>query len=75
MTRDAKQVQARFGELVRKRRKAQGWSQEKLGENAGGLHRTYISSFECGRRNVSLLNIVKLADAFGITASELLEGL
>lgn len=47
-----------------------GLSQEKLGELAG-LDRTYISSAEAGRRNVSLKTIHKLADALGVSASHL----
>ena len=49
------------------------WSQETLAE-ASGLHRTYISSIERSRCNVSLDNIEKLANAFDVSMSELLRG-
>ena len=60
-----------MGGSVRKRRLALGLSQEQLAERAS-LHWTYIGGIERGERNVSLLNIVKLARALGITASVLL---
>jgi transcriptional regulator with XRE-family HTH domain len=60
-----------FGNCVRNARLALGLSQEKLAFDCG-LDRTYISSVERGKRNVSLINIYKLAAALGIPATELL---
>lgn len=60
-----------FGKRVRELRLERGLSQEKLGQLAG-LDRTYISSLEAGKRNVSLVNIHKLAEALGVEAGELL---
>ena len=51
--------------------KTRGISQEKLAELAG-LHRTYVSSIERGERNVSLVNIERLAAALGVTMAELM---
>ena len=61
-----------FGETVRKLRTKAGWSQEELAA-ASALHRTYIGGVERGERNVSLLNIVELARALGVTPAALLE--
>jgi len=61
----------RFGENVKKLRKAKGWSQEELAEKAK-LHRTYIGSIERCERNVSLLNIEKIANALGVAIETLL---
>lgn len=61
------------GEAVRERRRALGMSQERLSEESG-LHQTYLSSLERGQRNISLLNLVKVARALQIPAAELLRG-
>jgi transcriptional regulator with XRE-family HTH domain len=63
-------VQKRFGKRVREIREGKDVSQEKLGELAG-LHRTYVSTLERGLRNVSLVNIEKLATALGVTMADL----
>lgn len=47
-------------------------SQEELADRAG-LHRTYISSVERARRNVSLENIFTLAEALGAQPKDLLK--
>ena len=63
-------IQQEFGERVKKIRIQKGISQEKLAELAG-LHRTYISSIELGKRNVSLQNIQALASALKIPIYQL----
>ena len=60
-----------FAKQVRTLRKQKGWSQEELGERAR-LHRTYIGSIERSERNVSLLNIERLAKAFQVKPKDLL---
>lgn len=70
---DEAQIQANFGIRVRSARLALGLSQEKLAMDCG-LDRTYISSVERGKRNVSLINIHKLAMALGVAASDLIQG-
>ncbi len=60
-----------FGSRVRELREGLGWSQDKLAEGAG-LHRTYISGLERGERNVSVLNILRLARALKTTPGRLL---
>jgi ribosome-binding protein aMBF1 (putative translation factor) len=66
-------VLTRFGRRVRALRTARGQSQETLAD-ACGLDRTYLSGIERGRRNVGLKNIEVIAQALGITLSELFEG-
>lgn len=61
----------KFGCRVRELRIAQGLSQEVLAQKTG-LHRTYIGGIERGERNVSLVNIFKIAQALGITIADLM---
>ena len=64
-------VQVQFGERLREIRRKQGISQEALAP-LSGLHRTYVSGVERGERNISLLNIERLAVALGISMSDLM---
>ena len=70
MPADAGRILRSFGIRVRRARLSQGLSQEKLAEKAD-LDRTYISGIERGLRNVSLLNICKIADALRLPIREL----
>lgn len=63
-----------FGERVRMFRKTACLSQENLADLAE-MHRTYLSGIERGERNVSLLNIIRLARALEISPSLLIEGI
>jgi transcriptional regulator with XRE-family HTH domain len=64
---------AAFGRRLRELRLAGGLSQEALAD-AAGLDRTYVSSCERGKRNVSLQNIYRLARALGVPPEDLLKG-
>jgi len=61
-----------FGNKVKKLRQAKGWSQEELARRAG-LHRTYIGSIERSERNISLINIQKIAKALNVSITKLLK--
>jgi transcriptional regulator with XRE-family HTH domain len=62
---------AAFGIAVRQLRLGRGLTQEGLAE-AAGIHRTYIGDVERGLRNVSLMNIVRIARALSVESSTLL---
>ena len=64
-------VRTRFGIKLREIRLKRGVSQEKQADMAG-LHRTYVSSVELGNRNISLINIEKLARALRVSMAELM---
>lgn len=61
---------AELGHTIRRQRKAAGPSQEGLAERAG-LHWTYISEIETGKRNISVGVLRRIADALGIRTSQL----
>ena len=60
-----------FGNNIRKIRESKGLTQEAIAFMAG-LSRSYYTELELGKRNPSLLNIKKLADALGVSLSSLL---
>lgn len=61
-----------FGNAVRQLREARQWSQEQLAEEAD-LNRSYIGEIERGSVVASILTIEKLAKAFGVPCSRLME--
>lgn len=67
-------IKAKIGSRIRELRHQRELSQEQFA-NRCDLDRTYIASIEQGRRNVSIVNLEKIARAFGISLSELFESL
>ncbi len=70
-SRDEERIKREFGARLRAIRQEKGLSQEALAL-ACELDRTYIGGVERGERNISLINIYKIAAALGISARELL---
>lgn len=66
-------IRIRFGKALRQRRGKLGVSQEEFADICG-LDRTYIGGIERGERNLSLVNIEKVAKAFKISLSEMFRG-
>ena len=60
-----------FGGALRAARNKMGLSQERFALQVG-LDRTYVGGIERGERNPSLRNIWKLAEALGVSPSDLL---
>lgn len=67
-------AQVRFGKVIQSLRAERKISQETLAELCE-LDRTYISSVERGCRNISLVNIIKIANALDVDPGFLLTGL
>lgn len=67
-----KKVLVLFGDKVRELRKEKGLSQEELSFKAD-LHRTYIGMIERAEKNITLINIEKIAKALGVDIKELLK--
>jgi transcriptional regulator with XRE-family HTH domain len=66
-------VRIRFGKAIRNRRERLGVSQEEFADMCE-LDRTYVGGVERGERNLSLVNIEKIALAFRVSLSELFKG-
>ena len=66
-------LETSFGLRCKMLRDAIGMSQEAFA-NTIGMDRSYYASIEVGRRNVTLCSMSKIAEGFGVTLSELLEG-
>lgn len=62
-----------LAQRIRAMRRERGMTQEELAQKTG-FDRTYISLVERGKRNISLLNLCRLAEALGVAPAALLEG-
>ena len=67
----SKDIKLLIGERVRELREARGVSsQEKLGELAGDIHRTFIGRVERGETNISIENLEAIAKALDVSLAE-----
>lgn len=64
-----KDIRRSYGEHLKAFRKKNGLSQEDLAFKST-IHRTYISEVERGRRNISIVNISKIAKALNLSIKE-----
>ena len=67
-------IQQKFGQRIQLLRKERGLSQEKFALLID-MDRTYYASVEAGKRNISLVNIKKIADGLDISISQLFEAI
>ena len=67
-----KTISIKFGKKVREIRISQNISQEQLAHLAD-LHRTYIGMVERAEKNITLVNIEKIANALNVNITELLK--
>lgn len=66
-------IKAKIGLRIKKLREIKDISQLELSDLAD-LDRTYINSVENGKRNISIVNIEKIARAFGLSMNEFFKG-
>ena len=59
----------KIGNRIRELRSRTGLSQEKFARKIG-MDRTYFASVELGKRNISIVNIEKIANGLDVTLSE-----
>ncbi|OCR00575.1 transcriptional regulator [Oscillatoriales cyanobacterium USR001] len=64
------EILVKFGNKVRQERLKQNLSQEELAERAN-VHRTYIGMIERHEKNITLINIEKIAIALGVSIPDL----
>lgn len=62
-------VKEKIGQRIKELREEQDMSQKDL-SFAADLDRSYIASVENGQRNISIVNIEKIATALGVTLKE-----
>jgi len=67
-------IKAKIGNRIRKLRHDRDLSQEQF-SHICGLDRTYIAGIEQGNRNVSIVNLEKIAEGFEISLSQLFRDL
>lgn len=58
-------VLIKIGSNIKKIRKKERLSQEELAFKTG-LHRTYIGSVERGEKNITILNLIKIANSLEV---------
>jgi ribosome-binding protein aMBF1 (putative translation factor) len=63
-------VRERFGFAVKSGRETLDLTQEEFADRAR-IHRTYLSDVERGTRNISLINIERIAKALAVPMAEL----
>lgn len=62
-------IQEDVGNRIKEYRNKRGISQESLAHETG-LDRTYITSVERGKRNISIVNLEKITKALNVKLSE-----
>lgn len=66
-------VKSKIGNRIKEIRQEIKMSQKDL-SYAADLDRSYIASVESGKRNISIVNLEKIAKALDVTLSELFKG-
>ena len=62
----------KIGDNIRAARKQIGYSQEEFADIAG-FSRSYYTEIETGKRNISILNLIKIIEALNIDPNEIID--
>ena len=68
------EIKSKIGKRIKEIREKKSISQKDLSFSAD-LDRSYIASVESGQRNISIVNLEKIANALDVTLSELFKGI
>lgn len=63
-------IKSKVGKRIKEIREKAGMSQKDLAYSAD-LDRSYIASVESGQRNISIVNLEKIANSLSVSLSEL----
>ena len=63
-------ITEKIGVRIRELRKETGLSQEKFASKIG-MDRTYFASVELGKRNISIVNLEKIAQGLNVSLSDM----
>jgi len=61
----------KIGGNIRKLRKQRGYSQEEFADIAC-FSRSYVTEIETGKRNISVLNLIKIVEALNVAPNEII---
>jgi transcriptional regulator with XRE-family HTH domain len=61
----------KIGDNIRAERKQRGYSQEEFADIAG-FSRSYYTEIETGKRNISILNLIKIMEALNVDPNEII---
>lgn len=64
----------KIGGNIRKLRKQRGYSQEEFADIAG-FSRSYYTEIETGKRNISILNLIKIIEALNVDPNKIIGSL
>lgn len=66
-----KQYLLKIGDNIRTARKQRGYSQEEFADIAG-FSRSYYTEIETGKRNISVLNLIKIIETLNVNPNEII---
>ena len=67
-------ITEKIGNRIRELRKETGLSQEKFAAKIG-MDRTYFASVELGKRNISIVNLEKIAVGLDVSLYDMFKGI